>query len=129
MSLFPYKIGDHSYTASTPSVRFADKATMQIGKFCSIAANLIIFLGGNHPYGEITTYPLKLIFSELKDIHDSKYYTKGNVIIENDVWIGENVIIMSGVHIYNGAVIGAGSVVRKNVPPYAIYIWKSGRCL
>jgi serine acetyltransferase len=45
---------------------------------------------------------------------------KGDIIIENDVWIGATATIMSGVKISNGAVIGAGSVVTKDVPPYAI---------
>jgi len=45
---------------------------------------------------------------------------KGDIIIENDVWIGATATIMSGVKISNGAVVGAGSVVTKDVPPYAI---------
>ena len=46
--------------------------------------------------------------------------SKGNINIENDVWIGAYSTIMSGVKIGNGAVIGASSVVTKDIPPYAI---------
>ena len=45
---------------------------------------------------------------------------KGNIVIEDDVWIGRNALVMSGVHIGQGAVVGAGAVVTKDVPPYAI---------
>jgi acetyltransferase-like isoleucine patch superfamily enzyme len=76
-------------------------------------------LGGEHRTDWITTYP----FSELlKDRMDYKGHprSKGNVIIGNDVWIGREAMILSGVTIGNGAVIGARSVVAKHVTPYSI---------
>ena len=78
-----------------------------------------ILLGGEHRTDWITTYPFNTLFTEAAHFtgHPS---TKGDVIIGNDVWIGQNAILLSGVTIGNGAVIGAGSVVSKDVPAYAI---------
>ena len=45
---------------------------------------------------------------------------KGDIIIENDVWIGANSTIMSGIRIGNGSVVAAGSTVTKDIPPYSI---------
>lgn len=115
------KIGDFTY--GIPKIYSWDKKTnLEIGKFCSIADNVKILMGGNHRTDWISTYP----FSELnKDFQSGKYVTghpasKGNIVIGNDVWIGNDVIILSGVTIGDGAVIGAGSVVTKSIEPYNI---------
>ena len=108
------EIGDFTY--GKPIVRKFDTTTrLKIGKFCSIAGNVEIILGGEHHTEWITTYP----FDVLVDGQATK--SKGDVIIGNDVWIGENVTILSGVTIGDGAVIGAGSVVARNVPDFAIF--------
>jgi len=90
-----------------------------IGKYCSIAANVTIMLGGNHRYDWITTYPFSVIWPAYSYIKGHPK-SKGFVVIGNDVWIGRNAMIMSGVHIGDGAVVGAGSIITKDVPPYAI---------
>jgi len=90
---------------------------LQIGCFCSIAQNTIFLLAGEHNFSGVTSYPYhKYIFHD-----DFDTQTKGDIIIGNDVWIGERCIILSGVTIGQGAVIGAGTVVCKDIPPYAIY--------
>jgi acetyltransferase-like isoleucine patch superfamily enzyme len=125
-----FKIGDYTY--GKPTVLFEnEEANLTIGKFCSIADNVIIFLGGNHRTDWITTYPfnvLKTYFPEGKDIKGHPA-TKGDVIIGNDVWIGNNVTIMSGVSIGDGAVIAAGSVVSKNIWDYEIWGGNPSRLL
>lgn len=117
-----YKIGEYTY--GNPEVLFENEdANLIIGKFCSIANGVTIFLGGNHRTDWITTYPFNALttyFPEGKGIKGHPA-TKGNVIIGNDVWIGLNVIIMSGVSIGDGAVIAAGSVVSKNIGDYEIW--------
>lgn len=113
-----YDIGEYTY--GTPIIRSWDDNThFKIGKFCSIAGNVQMLLGGEHRTDWITTYPFNKKFSEAanKKGHPS---SKGDIEIGNDVWIGQNAIILSGVSIGNGAVIGAGSVVSKDVPAYAI---------
>lgn len=90
-----------------------------IGKFCSIASGVKFMLGGTqgHNYKWIASHPL--------DGFDDKYFPahqwKGDTVIGNDVWIGTESLIMPGVHIADGAVIGARSVVTKNVGPYEIF--------
>jgi len=112
-----YDIG--IYTYGKPKILdWEQGATLKIGKFCSIAADVKIILGGNHRYDWITTYPLNKIFGVFPKIHEIA--SKGDVIIGNDVWIGNGAIILSGIEIGDGAVIGAGAVVTKNVEPYTI---------
>ena len=111
------------YTYGTTNIHYIDSdAKLVIGKFCSIAQNLNINLGGNHRTDWVTTYPFghinKHIFNNFNgNGHPS---TKGDVIIGNDIWIGENVTIMSGITIGDGAVIAKNSHVVKNVEPYSL---------
>ncbi len=86
-----------------------------IGNYVCIASGVIILMGGNnnhHPEW-ITVYPFV-------ERIETSYEPKGNTIIENDAWIGMNAMIMPGVTIGEGAIVAAGSVVAKDVPPYTI---------
>lgn len=113
-----YEIGDHTY--GKPRVIYrGEKATLAIGKYCSISTHVVIFLGSEHRMEWVSTYPFSVLWDSAKTI-TTYHSTKGDVIIGNDVWIGYNVTILSGVKIGDGAVIGTGSVVSKDVPPYAI---------
>ncbi len=89
-----------------------------IGNYCSVAANVTFDAGFGHDYKNVTTFPMHILKQGIK----SNLYSGGNIIIESDVWIGMNAWIMSGVTIHNGAVIGANTVVRRDVAPYEIYI-------
>ena len=97
--------------------------SLRIGKFCSIAEGVVVFLGANHRMDWFTTYPFghikESLFPKVKRDHGHPS-TKGDVTIGNDVWIATNAVIMSGVRIGDGAVVGAYSVVTKDVPPYTI---------
>jgi acetyltransferase-like isoleucine patch superfamily enzyme len=110
-------IGDQTY-GHLNIICFKDSDTVRIGKYCSIASNVFIFGGGEHNTELISTFPFKNFFQNFEI--DPNVTTKGPVIIGNDVWIGTNAIILSGISIGDGAVIGAGSVVTKDVPPYTI---------
>ena len=93
-----------------------NNAKLIVGNFCSIADNVVIYLGGNHRTDWVTTYPFGYIY---KNIFNNFYgighpSTKGNVIIGNDVWIGGNVTIMSGITI-GDAVIANNSHIVKNI--------------
>ena len=112
--------GDFTY--GQPVVLQWDKTTrLTVGKFCSIGGNVQIMLGGEHHTEWLTTYP----FDVLLDGKETK--SKGNVKIGNGVWIGNNSIILSGVTIQDGAVIGAGTVVTKDVYSYEIFAGNPGR--
>ena len=95
-----------------------------IGKFCSIACGAkFLFNSANHTLSSLSTYPFPLFFEEWglekKNVADS-WDNKGDIIVGNDVWIGYEAVILSGVTIGDGAVIGARAVVTKDVPPYTI---------
>lgn len=88
-----------------------------IGKYCSIAYNVCIG-PGEHFTSRMTTYPLYNRY--YNDVARSDFPEKKNTVIGNDVWIGNGATILEGINIGNGAIIAAGSVVTKDVPPYAI---------
>jgi len=95
-----------------------------IGKFCSIACGVkFIFTSANHSLKSLSTYPFPLFYEEygiLQKNVTQAWDNKGDIIIGNDVWIGYEAVIMSGVHIGNGAIIGTRAVVTKDVEPYTI---------
>lgn len=90
----------------------------EIGRYCSFANNVYIYTR-NHPYTCKSTHPF--FYNASLKIVDKDLIPYSRMIIGNDVWIGMNVIILPSVsYIGDGVVIGAGSIVTKNVPPYAI---------
>lgn len=112
--------GEFSYAWQPRIKSWGEGTVCRIGKFCSIAGDVQIFLGGNHRSDWISTYPFNQLLPDAYGDIKGHPMSKGDVVIGNDVWIGNNVMIMSGVTIGDGAVIGAGSVVTKDVPHYAI---------
>lgn len=111
------KIGRYTY-GNLNVLTFGNKLeSLTIGDFCSIANNVQFILGGNHNYSRISTFPFKVHIEG----ETSEASTKGPIIINDDVWIGQNVIILSGVTVGKGAILAAGSIVTKNVSPYSIY--------
>jgi len=101
-----------------------NKDKLIIGKFCSIACGVkFIFTSANHTLKSLSTYPFPIFFEEwdfdkehVKDAWDNK----GDIVIGNDVWIGYDAVILSGVHIGDGAIIGTRAVVTKDIPPYTV---------
>ncbi len=93
-----------------------------IGKFCQIAAGVeFIMNGANHQMNAVSTYPFYIL--EGWDMNAPNLLDlplKGDTLIGNDVWIGQNAVILPGVHIGDGAIIGANSVIGSNVDPYTI---------
>ena len=113
-----YSIGDWTYGA--PIVQcWNQDATLSIGKFCSIADGAMILLGGEHRPDWVTTYPFRELVFDRPEVA-AIGYSKGDVSVGNDVWLGYNSLILSGVTISHGAIIAAGAVVTKDVPAYAI---------
>lgn len=95
-----------------------------IGKFCSIACGAkFIFTSANHSLKSLSTYPFPIFFEEwgldVSDITDA-WDNKGDIIVGNDVWIGYEAVILSGVTIGDGAIVGSRAVVTKDIPPYTI---------
>ena len=123
--VFNSTIGDYSYTGYNTVVKYAD-----IGKFCSISWNVSIG-GANHDYHTISTHPFSFISKYgFTNSGGGGYHSFDNPLrIGNDVWFGCNAVIMRGVTIGDGAVIGASSVVTKDVPPYSVVVGNPGKVI
>lgn len=90
---------------------------LKIGCFCSIAEDVIFLLGDDHESSFLSTYPFKAkIFRSC----EAEAKSKGDIVVDHDVWLGQRAMILSGVNIGQGAVVAAGAVVTSDVPPYAI---------
>lgn len=97
---------------------------LKIGKFCSIACGAkFFFTCANHTMNSLSTYTFPIFFEEWgldsENIRQA-WDNKGDIVIGNDVWIGYEAVILSGVTVGDGAIIGARAVVTKDVPPYTI---------
>lgn len=105
-------------------ISWSDDFKVKLGKYNSIGRDCVFFLHANHRYDWVTTSSQLWgpVTPEVADMHMKMGHPscKGDIVIENDVWIGAKSTVMSGVKISNGAVVAAGSVVTKDVPPYAI---------
>lgn len=92
------------------------EASLKIGQYCSVGPNVCFVLSADHYLDKISTYPFKV-----KCLNEPQEgVSKGDIIVDDDVWIGYGATILSGVHIGQGAVIAAGAVVSSDIPPYAI---------
>ncbi|MEI6070387.1 MAG: CatB-related O-acetyltransferase [Verrucomicrobiae bacterium] len=112
-------VGSHTYGVTSKTVLLFKKTDrVVVGKYCSIAYGVKIIASGEHYYERAANYPFRARC--LGEDGESETATKGEVRIGNDVWIGARAIVLSGVTIGDGAVIGAGSVVSHDIPPYAI---------
>ncbi len=123
----PQAMGAFSYSASPLYDR------LKLGRYCSIAPGVKV-VGNSHPQQWVSSSPFSYgswgvhshIFAAVKDAGIEKYnarsFTTGAAlpILENDVWVGQDVLFQRGVRIGTGAVVAAGSIVTKDVPPYAI---------
>jgi chloramphenicol O-acetyltransferase type B len=119
-----YKIGKGTFGSPRIEKWRINCGKLEIGSFCSIARGVTIFLGGDHHTEWVST-------STASDYYGIRGYpqvrTDGDVIIGNDVWIGTEALILSGLKIGDGAVIGAHAVVSKDVPPYSVVVGNPGR--
>jgi acetyltransferase-like isoleucine patch superfamily enzyme len=123
-----YDIGDrlsmgrHSY--GKPLVRWypgdSTSLRVRIGNFVAIADDVVMMIGGEHRADWVSTFPFRVIFEMAGAYEDGHPASKGDIVIGNDAWIGRGARILSGVNVGDGAVIGAYSVVTKDVRPYAI---------
>ena len=97
-----------------------DDVRVRIGGFSSIALDVEMMPGGNHRTDWVTTFPFRSIFELPGAYEDGVPWAKGDIVVGNDVWIGRGAKVLGGVTIGDGAVVGAYSVVTKDVEPYSI---------
>ncbi|OGS68209.1 MAG: hypothetical protein A2Z87_12590 [Gallionellales bacterium GWA2_54_124] len=120
-----YQIGQGTYGDLTV-LSWGEGAILSMGSFTSVASGVKVFLGGEHRIDWVTTYPFNVLWESASQL-EGHPKTKGNVIIGNDVWIGTEAIILSGVKIGDGAVIGARAVISRDVPPYSVVAGNPGK--
>ena len=126
-------IGDYTYYSDPDGAeKFEEHVThhyemlgdrLIIGKFCAIAMGIeFVMNGANHRMCSVSTYPFNIMGhgweKVMPNLDDLPF--KGDTVIGNDVWIGQNVTVMPGVHVGDGAIIAANSLVAKDIPPYHI---------
>jgi acetyltransferase-like isoleucine patch superfamily enzyme len=106
---------------------FGEESKLYVGRYCSIALQCKVFLGYSHRVDWVTTYPFNVIsrWPHAKQDWAAGHLkghpaTKGDVVIGNDVWLGFNTTVLSGVTIGDGAAVGANSLVTKDIPAYAL---------
>lgn len=119
-TFFPLKkviVGKYTYGELHIQCYGENNEALEIGNYVSIARDVWFVLGGNHHYQRFTNYIFQYMFVST-DIIES--YSKGKITVKDDVWIGMQALILSGVTIGQGAVVAARAVVTKDVPPYAI---------
>ena len=102
-----------------------------IGKFCQIAAGVeFVMNGANHQMNAVSTFPFYTLEGwNMNPPMPFNLPLKGDTVIGNDVWIGQNAVILPGVHIGDGAIIGANSIVGSDVAPYTIMVGNPARIL
>lgn len=117
-----YLMGDSVTQQEWQEGAYAEVDKLIIGKFCSIASGATFMMAGNqgHRVDWISTFPFSP--EEFGEDVQSGFERAGDTIVGNDVWIGSEAMIMPGVKIGDGAVIGARSVITKDVPPYSIVV-------
>lgn len=126
-------VGDYTYYDDIGGAeRFEEHVThhyeflgdkLIIGKFCAIARGIeFIMNGANHRMCSVTTYPFNIMGGGWEKATPTleELPFKGDTAVGNDVWIGQNVTVMPGIHIGDGAIIAANSVVTRDVPAYRI---------
>lgn len=110
------EVGNYTY-GDINIIRLDTKSCLKIGCLCSIAPDVTFLMGAEHNIKHLSTFPFKV---KMLNMNESEAISKGNIDISDDVWIGYGATIMSGVHVGQGAVIAAGAVVTRDVPPYAV---------
>lgn len=124
---FPqYEIGRGSYGPLRVH-SFGDEATLKIGAFCSIGPGVSVLLGGEHRMRNVSMYPFDKKYFPPRSGLVRSHFSKGDVVIGSDVWIGHEALILSGARIGHGAVIGARALVTGEVPPYAVAVGSPAR--
>ena len=133
------EIGKYTYIGDCKML-----SPVKMGRYCSVAHD-VFAVAGNHPFNELTTHPFTYtnqLFGFDEAYRDIPFKKKRSAEIAaqpiesffaadigNDVWIGTKVVIIGPVKIGNGAVIGAGAIVNKDVPAYAIVVGMPAKVL
>ena len=113
------EVGDFSYGPLNVMCWNNPDEHLLIGRFVSVAQDVVFVLGGNHDYQLPSTYPFdSLVLRDREDVPA----TKGKIVVHDDVWIGQRAMILSGVDVGQGSIVAAGAVVVHDIEPYSIVV-------
>lgn len=127
-NIFPLdhvKVGKGTY-GGIKVIDYGGKSILTIGNYCSIAEEVTFILSGEHPMDRLSTFPFEVYYCKKKE---NIAGTNGDIVLEDDVWIGYGATILSGVRIGQGAVIASGAIVSKDVEPYSIVGGVPAKCI
>lgn len=122
------QVGEHTYGSEFVTIKqWTRNDTVVAGKFCSLSSDIKIVIDGNHNVNTFSSFPFRerLGWEECPPGN----WGKETPTIGNDVWISDDVVIYSGCHIGDGAVIAGQSVITTSVPPYAIVAGNPARII
>lgn len=127
-------IGRHTYGVVDSTIPNATpEYPIEIGSFCSIAPGVQLLSHMEHRTDLPSLFPFRTLLFPLHRMNDDQPYrnldaiSRGPIRVGNDVWLGQNAIVLSGVTIGTGAIVGAGAVVTSDVPAYAIVVGNPAR--
>lgn len=132
-------VGDYTYYDDPDDVNNFNKNVLYhfdfigdkliIGKFCQIATGArFIMNGGNHSMNGYSTFPFPIFGDKWKN--KTEYpKSKGDMVIGNDVWIGNSVTIMPGIKIGDGSILATNAVITKDIEPYTIVGGNPGKLI
>ncbi len=121
-----YAVGLVTHNSVNFDQKYGGLHSISIGKSCAIAESIYFMTNPNHDYSSVIQGSAEFLPPPPQDTHSVgacesfNIKRKGTIIVQNDVWIGRASTVMAGVTLHNGCVVGTGSVVTKDVPPYAI---------
>jgi acetyltransferase-like isoleucine patch superfamily enzyme len=113
-------VGRHSYGIPVIKTYTHDTTKLTIGAYSAVSETSIVMLGGEHAVDRVTTFPLRITLKLPGAGEDGIPVKTGDTVIGNDVWVTQRTFVRSGVTIGDGAIVAAGAVVIKDVPPFAI---------
>lgn len=124
-------VGEHSY--GDIRIEGISRGKINIGKYTSLGKNITAFMAYDHNINNISAYPFghrklpitKLMKPPLPTRGNYNLMRRSRLFIGNDVWIGSNAVLFSGITIGDGAAIGAYSIVTKDIPPYSVVVGHS----
>lgn len=124
-------VGDNSFIDSFVKIKFVGgSGDIVIGKNSYINSGTVVYSGNGISIGSDVLIAANCTLAATNHSYDSRdklirhqgfQDSKGGIVVESDVWIGSNSVILDGAHIGQGAIIGAGSVVRERLPGFAVY--------
>ncbi|MGY2991553.1 MULTISPECIES: CatB-related O-acetyltransferase [Mesorhizobium] len=122
------EIGRHTYGLVKNSFWGShEKSPIRIGSFCSVGPGVLFLGAAEHRVDTVTSYPLRIVDGKIRN--GAEAFSKGPTTVGHDVWFGARCIILGGVTIGNGAVLGAGSIISRDIPPYAVAVGNPARVI